>query len=109
MRNCVTILFVKCALFALIGAQLNLNDPCQVARSGGNGICRYYEDCPVVLTEIIQHGLSPTICSHAAKKEIICCPLPPTKKPTTTTPIPNRVSAKSKQTFSMLKIIIKLL
>lgn len=102
MRNFVTIFFVKCALFALIRAQLN--EPCKVARSGSNGICRYYEDCPVVLTEIIQDGLTPTICGIQNRKEVICCPLPPTRKPTRPPLQSDRISAKSKQNSRLLLI-----
>ncbi|XP_055327030.1 venom protease-like [Sitodiplosis mosellana] len=94
MRNCATILLAKCVVFVLINAQLSLNDRCQVARSGTNGICRYYEDCPVVLNELLDHGLTPTKCGFQDRKEIICCPLPPTKKPITSSIMPNRASEK---------------
>lgn len=99
MRNFVTILITKCAVFVIINAQLSLNDGCQVARSGANGICRHYEDCPVVLNELLDHGLTPTKCGFQKRKEIICCPLPPTQKPTISTQKPNRMSEKSKQNY----------
>lgn len=97
MRNRLTcvLLFTKCVLFILIQAQLN--DQCQVARSGTTGVCRHYEDCPVVLNELIEHGLMPTKCGYQDRKEIICCPLPPTQKPTSSPLQSNRISAKSKQ------------
>lgn len=107
MRNRVTIiLFTKCALFILIHAQFNLNDRCQVARAGTPGICRHYEDCPVVLNELLDHGLLPTKCGFLDRKEIICCPVPPTQKPTSLPLQPNRISAKSKQNtkFFLLQI-----
>lgn len=97
MRNCVTIFFVKCALFVLIQAQLNVNDPCKVAGTGSNGICRYYEDCPQAVTEIIEHGITPAKCGYQDRKDVICCALPPTPKPTRPPQSSNRISAKSKQ------------
>lgn len=99
MRNLVVlILFTNCALFVMIFAQLELNDHCQVARSGSSGICRFYEDCPIVLTELVEQGLIPAKCGYKDRREIVCCPLPPTPKPTTSPQIANRISAKSKQT-----------
>lgn len=96
------VLFIKCVLFILIHAQLNLNDRCQVARSGTEGICRHYEDCPMVLNELLNDGLMPTKCGFQNRKEIICCPLPPTPKPTSLPPQTNRISAKSKQNTKFL-------
>lgn len=90
------ILFAKCALFVVIIAQRNLNDQCKVARSGSNGICKYYEDCPVVLKELLDQGLMPAKCGFKDRREIICCPLPPTPKPTIAIQTTNRISAKSK-------------
>lgn len=95
MRNYISlILFAKCVL---IFAQLDLNDHCQVARSGSNGICRFYEDCPKVLNELVEQGLIPAKCGFQNRREIICCPLPPTPKPTIAPQNSNRISAKSKQ------------
>lgn len=99
MRNRISfILIAKCVLFVVIYAQLELNDQCQVARSGAAGVCRFYEDCPVVLNELIDHGLVPTKCGFLDRREIICCPLPPTPKPkpSITPQTANRISAKSK-------------
>lgn len=90
------ILIVKSLLFCLIHAQLDLNDHCQVARSGAPGICRFYEDCPVVLNELIDQGLVPVKCGFQNRREIICCPLPPTSKPSITPEITNRISERSK-------------
>lgn len=84
-------------LFVVIFGQLELNDQCQVARSGIRGICRFYDDCPVVLTELLDQGLMPAKCGYKNRREIICCPLPPTPKPTIAPQIVNRISAKSKQ------------
>lgn len=98
MRNrAKIILFIKCLLFVSIYGDLGLNDQCQVARSGSNGICRYYEDCPVVLKELLEDGLTPNRCGTKDRKEIICCPAPPTPKPTQPPQLTNRISAKSKQ------------
>lgn len=79
----------------------SLNSQCQVARSGAAGICRLLQDCPVVLNEIINESLLPTKCGYQNRKQIVCCPLPPTPH-TTTTLSPNvdqRISAKSKHSF----------
>lgn len=98
MQNRISfILIVKSVLSVVIYAQLDLNDGCQVARSGAKGICRFYEDCPVILNELINHGLVPAKCGFQGRREIICCPLPPTPKPSIAPEIPNRISAKSKQ------------
>lgn len=103
MRNLISlILFAKCVLFAVIFAQLDLNDHCQVARSGISGICRFYEDCPAVLTELLEQGLIPAKCGFKERREIICCPLPPTTKPSIAPQIANRTSAKSKQNVKLL-------
>lgn len=92
------VFLTNCVIFVFINAQqLSLFDQCQVARSGLAGICRFYEDCPTVLKELLEQGLSPTRCGSKDRKEIICCPVPVTQKPTTTTQTPNRISAKSKQ------------
>lgn len=97
MRSCISfILIAKCVLFVVICAQLELSDRCQVARSGAQGVCRFYEDCPVVLNELISHGLVPNKCGFLDRREIICCPLPPTPKPSITPQIANRISEKSK-------------
>lgn len=96
MRNSVSIiLFAKCVI--LIFAHHKLNDHCQVARSGADGICKFYEECPVVLAELSQEGLIPANCGYQNRREIICCPLPPTRKPTISPQVSNRISAKSKQ------------
>lgn len=97
VNRIASILFIKCVFVVLIRAELSLFDQCQVARSGLAGICRFYEDCPPVLKELLEQGLMPTRCGSKDRKEIICCPAPPTAKPSTTTPLPNRISAKSKQ------------
>lgn len=98
MTNHITlIVLIKCVFVVLIHAELNLFDQCQVARSGLAGICRFYEDCPLVLKELLEQGLMPTRCGSKDRKEIICCPAPPTPKPSTTTQLPKRISAKSKQ------------
>lgn len=91
------VLLIEVLLLVLIHGDLNLNDECQVARTGINGICRYYEDCPVVLAELLEQGLSPNQCGTKDRKEIICCPVPQTPKPTKKTKPTNRISAKSKQ------------
>lgn len=92
------VILSNCALFVLVhGQELNLFDQCQVARSGLAGVCRFYEDCPLVLKELLEQGLTPTRCGSKDRKEIICCPVPPTPKPTVTTQPSKRISAKSKQ------------
>lgn len=95
-KRTVIFLLVKFILFVLINGQKNLNDECQLARSGSIGICRFLQDCPIVLNEIIQHSLYPTECGFESRKQIVCCPLPPTKKQTTKSPQSDRISAKSK-------------
>lgn len=110
MRNLVSIiLFVKCVLLGVIYAQHKLNDHCQVARSGADGICKFYEECPVVLMEISQNNLLPTKCGFQNRREIICCPLSPTRKPTISPQISNRISAKSKQNANNYTYIHKYL
>lgn len=97
MQNRISfILIAKSLLFVVINAQLDLNDRCQVARSGAQGVCRFFEDCPVVLNELIDQGLVPTKCGFQDRREIICCPLPPTPKPSIIPQITNRISGKSK-------------
>lgn len=98
MKNRISFLLIaKSVLFVVIYAQLDLTDRCQVARTGAEGICRFFEDCPIVLNELIDHGLVPAKCGFVDRREIICCPLPPTQKPTNSPQIINRISAKSKQ------------
>lgn len=104
MQNRISfILIVESAIFVVIYSQLDLSDRCQVARSGAEGICRFYEDCPVVLNELIDHGLIPEKCGFQNRREIICCPVPPTPKPSPAPQIPNRISAKSKRTYLLNK------
>lgn len=90
------VLLAKCLLFVLISGEGNLGDTCQVARSGAAGTCRYLDDCPTVINEIIEHSLYPAECGSYNRKQIICCPLPPTQKPNIETNQSNRTSAKSK-------------
>lgn len=99
MNNHIScILIVTSVLFVTISSQLELNDGCQVARSGAEGICRFYEECSVVLNELLGQGLIPAKCGFQDRREIICCPLPPKAKPTTAPPTTtNRTSAKSKR------------
>lgn len=80
----------------LINANQNLDETCQVARTGAAGICRYLDDCPVVLNELIELSLYPLECGWHNRKQIICCPVPPTRKPATELIQSNRTSAKSK-------------
>lgn len=104
MRNRISfILIVKSVLFAVISAQLDVNDRCQVARSGAPGICRFYEDCPVALNELIDQQLIPAKCGFQDRREIICCPLPPTPKPSITPQLTNKISETSKQTIKINK------
>lgn len=92
------VLIVNSVLIAVICAQLDINERCQVARSGAPGVCRFYEDCPVVLDELTNQGLVPAKCGFQNRREIICCPLPPTPKPSIMPQTTNRISEKSKET-----------
>lgn len=94
---------MNCVLFNLMHAELDLDDQCLVARSGINGICRFYDDCPMVLDELLNQGLIPAKCGYKDRKEIICCPAPVTPKPTMPPQQTNRISAKSKQNIQFLQ------
>lgn len=91
------VFFAKCVLFVVIAGDGSLNKLCQVARTGAPGICRYLDDCPVVLVDIFEHSLYPVECGSHNHKQIICCPLPPTTKPVTEPPQPIRIGSKSKK------------
>lgn len=90
------VLWIASVLFVSISGQNKLNDQCIVARTGSVGRCHYLENCSVVLKEINEHGLFPNFCTSQDRKQLVCCPLPPTK-PTTSKPFTSsRISARSK-------------
>lgn len=77
----------------VIGQQID--EPCQVARSGAPGICKIINECPSVIDEIVKQGLFPAQCGFRGREQIVCCPTPRTIT-TTTTPAPSRISQRSK-------------
>lgn len=81
-------------LFLLANAQ-NIDESCQVARSGAPGICKIINDCPAVIDEIVKQGLFPAQCGFRGREQIVCCPAPRSVT-TTTTPAPTRISQRSK-------------
>lgn len=92
------ILFINWMLFITIVAQSKIGDKCQVARTGQEGNCQFVENCEKVLSELIQGLGQPNYCNSIDRKQVVCCPLPPTKRPSTTeSPTANRISQKSKK------------
>lgn len=73
---------------------LDVNDNCQVARSGARGKCKLLKDCPEVVDDIVKKGLYPTQCGFLGREQIVCCAVPMEEK-ITTTPDPSRISQKS--------------
>lgn len=91
------VLCLASVLFVSTSAQTNiLNDQCKVARSGSMGRCQYLENCSIVLKEISEYGLFPNFCASQDRKQLVCCPLPPTKRTTVRPSTPSRISARSK-------------
>lgn len=101
----VIVLLTMCSLYVTTNGDGSLNDTCQAARSGAAGVCRYLDDCPGVLVEIVEHSLYPSECGSFNHRQIICCPLPPTMKPVTESIQSNRISAKSEYLMSISKNI----
>lgn len=98
------IVVIWCCCTHLLNAQNKLGDSCQVARTGGSGICQFLEECPVAIKDISEHILFPAKCGYADGKEIICCAISPGQRSTTTTQapkFPNRISAKSINVFHL--------
>lgn len=77
---------------------LDVNDPCQVARSGASGFCKVLKDCPEVVNDIVNKGLYPTQCGFRGREQIVCCAGPMENK-ITTTPFPTRISQISSFKF----------
>lgn len=90
------VFLIASVLFVSTSAQNKLNDQCQVARSGSLGRCQYLEICSIVLKEINEQGLFPNFCASQDRKQLVCCPLPPTKRTTLRPSTPSRISARSK-------------
>lgn len=90
---CIVPLFLIVVVTSVIGQ--NVDDPCQVARSGAPGLCKIINDCPPVIDEIVKQGLFPAQCGFRGREQIVCCPVPRTVT-TTTTPAPTRISQRSK-------------
>lgn len=88
--------------------QLNLNSTCTVARSNEDGICRLVNDCPMVVLEIAERGLFPTLCGFRDydQKEIICCPK---TKPAAidTVSVQNKLSIPTEDRISYQSAFIK--
>lgn len=80
---------------------LNVNDDCDVARSGAKGKCRLLKDCPEVVDDIVNKGLYPTQCGFRGREQIVCCAVPIENK-ITTTPVPTRISQKSSFKFGFV-------
>lgn len=70
--------------FCGINGQKNINDACEVARTGAAGVCRIINECPVVVTELAEQHLEPAYCGFINRKRIVCCPIPKTEQLTTT-------------------------
>lgn len=92
MISCIVPLYLI-VVVSVVGQ--NIDDPCQVARSGAPGLCKIINDCPPVIDEIIKQGLFPAQCGFRGREQIVCCPVPRTVT-TTTTPAPTRISQRSK-------------
>lgn len=105
---CVFVLF-QC--LCQINGQQYVGDQCTVARTGAIGTCKLIDECPAVITEIIQNHLYPTSCGFVGRKQIVCCPRPATKPPITTKPphIVNRISAKSMSFINVILMLSNLL
>lgn len=72
--------------------------PCQVARSGAQGVCQFINSCQPVIDDIVKKGLFPAQCGFRGQDQIVCCPVPATTT-TTTTLAPTRISQRSKWFF----------
>lgn len=105
-----SILLINFVLFTSIFAQ-KLNEQCQVARSGSIGKCQFFENCPQVVKEISDQGLLPNFCDIDGRKQLVCCPIPPTKRTTTQAPETIRISRKSENLilFKFQRIKLKFL
>lgn len=90
------VVWIASVMFVSTSAQNKLNDQCQVARSGSMGRCQYLESCSIVLKEISEQGFFPNFCTSQDRKQLVCCPVPPTKQTTVRPSTPNRISARSK-------------
>lgn len=99
------VLWITSVFFISTSAQNKLNDQCQVARSGSMGRCQYLENCSVVLKEINEQGLFPNFCTSQDRKQLVCCPLPPTKRTTVKPSTPSRISAQSKFSIETQKSV----
>lgn len=78
---------------------LDVDDECQVARSGAIGRCKLLKDCPEVVDDIVKKGLYPTQCGFRGREQIVCCAGPIQNNRITTTPVPTRISQKSSFKF----------
>lgn len=54
---------------------LELNDTCDVARTKTKGICKFIENCEILVKEIREESLFPAVCGFVRDKVIICCPI----------------------------------
>lgn len=87
---------IASVLFVWTSAYDKLNEQCQIARFGSMGRCQYLENCTVVLKEINEQGLFPNFCISQDRKQLVCCPLPPTKRTTVKPSKLSRISERSK-------------
>lgn len=100
-------LLVICAVISCLSVgELRAQDvgaACNVARSGAAGTCRIISSCPEVINDIIKNSRYPASCGFVGPQQVVCCPNPPVV--TTAKPVvkSNRVSARSKFTFSRCK------
>lgn len=76
MSNLVRIKFTVFIQFYLVGlcSSLYLNDTCVVSRTGENGTCKFLDNCPRIVLEVIEQTKYPTLCGFKNTKQIVCCP-----------------------------------
>lgn len=92
----MNVLIICVVAFAAIANGEDVGDSCQVARSGADGICKLFNDCQVVINELVNQGLYPAACGYRGREQIVCCPVPPTTPKPVVTLAPTRISQKSK-------------
>lgn len=89
-----------CMVFAFVANGADIGEPCQVARSGAQGVCQVINSCKPVIDEIVNQGLFPAQCGFRGRDQIVCCPVPVTVTPRPTTPPPTRISQRSELTMA---------